>query len=142
MKMLVSSAIRRCRRRKARRRFNPNSGVPFEDRCWSRRRELSLELPHDEISAFAGRLPFLHVRPRRACRRVSPARLHELLAGLRFGSLLKALLLSSLYILAECKGQAEQFVGQAILPADALSGGFFGGSARLKAGGSQDWLPH
>jgi len=33
-------------------------------------------------------------------------------------------------------------VGQAILPAAAFSGGFFERQRRLKAGGSQDWLPH
>src|ERR1035438_1549663 len=43
-----------------------------------------------------------------------------------------------------------RFAGQAILPCSRLSGGFFGAGGaflitekrRLKAGGSQDWLPH
>ena len=46
-------------------------------------------------------------------------------------------------------GHSAIVVGRAILPAAAFFGGFFAPSTshqsrsrRLKAGGSQDWLPH
>ena len=37
---------------------------------------------------------------------------------------------------------AKYNVGQAILPSAAFQAAFLAQARRLKAGGSQDWLPH
>src|SRR5271166_7121023 len=100
MKTLVSKAIRRWRRRNARRRSNPNSGVPSEGNRGDRRRAPARELQHDGISVFRGQGPFHRKLPREFYRRVSNPEPRGPRVGPQSGSWLKELLLSSLYIVA------------------------------------------
>src|SRR5258708_20009478 len=106
MKMLVSRAIFWWRRRKARSRSTPNSGVPFADNPLDIYRELTHGSRHDTTSVFAGPRPYRREQPQGSCRPVSVQGLRELHGELQSGFSPKELLPSSLYIIAQ--GKARQ----------------------------------
>src|ERR1019366_497859 len=107
MKILVSRAIRRWRRRKARSRSTPNSDVPFADNPLDIYRELTHGSRHDKTSVFAGPGLSRPEQPQESYRRVSVPALREPHAGSRSGSSPKESLPSSLYIVAQSKAERK-----------------------------------